>query len=305
MAKKFPETLLEFEHWFRTEEACRLYLAKLRWGGGFQCPRCGHRRAWLTSRGLYHCASCKADTSVTAGTIFERSRMPLRLWFRACWWITNQKSGVTALGLQRLLGLGSYETAWMCMHKLRRAMIRPGRERLTGDVEVDETLLGGVRKRPASRYQKAVIGIAAEIRGKGIGRIRLKVLPNDLENSIVTFVRHAVEPGAELFTDGAHAYKALVSHGYTHQRTIMQDIPRPKQSAALPRVHRVASLLKRWLLGIYQGRVSRRQLDHYLGEFAFRFNRRTSEHRGMLFYRLLQQCVLLPPSPYRKIVGAS
>lgn len=305
MAKKFPETLLEFEHWFRTEEACRLYLANLRWPEGFRCPRCEHDRAWITCRGLYHCARCKADISVTAGTVFERSRMPMRLWFRAAWWITNQKNGVTALGLQRLLGLGSYKTAWLCMHKLRRAMIRPGRERLTGAVEVDETLLGGARKKPASRYQKAVIGIAAEIRGEGIGRIRLKVLPNGLENSIVTFVRHAVEPGARLFTDGAHAYKALLPHGYSHRRTVMQNLPGEKQSAALPRVHRVAALLKRWMLGIYQGRVSRHQLDHYLDEFTFRFNRRTSEHRGMLFYRLLQQCVLLPPSSYRKVVGTS
>jgi len=305
MAKRFPETLLEFEHWFRTEEACRLYLAKLRWGAGFRCPRCEHGHAWITGRGLYHCARCRADTSVMAGTIFERSRLPLRLWFRAAWWITNQKSGVSALGLQRLLGLGSYETAWMCLHKLRRAMIRPGRERLTGQVEVDETLIGGVRKKPASRYHKAFVGIAAEIRGNGIGRIRLKVLPNDMENSIVTFVRYAVEPGAVLFTDGAHAYKALVDHGYKHQRSVMQGIPDKEQSAALPRVHRIASLLKRWSLGMHQGRVSRRQLDHYLGEFAFRFNRRTSEHRGMLFYRLLQQAVLVPPSPYGKIVGAS
>lgn len=242
---------------------------------------------------------------MTAGTVFGRSRMPLRLWFRAAWWITNQKSGVTALGLQRLLGLGSYETAWMCLHKLRRAMVRPGRERLTGQVEVDETLLGGIRKKPASRYQKSFVGIAAEIRGRGIGRIRLKSLPNDMENSIVTFVRHAVEPGTELFTDGAHAYKALLAHGYTQKRTVMRDLPAEKQSAALPRVHRVASLLKRWALGMHQGRASKRQLDHYLDEFAFRFNRRASEHRGMLFYRLMQQSVMHPATPYGRLVGAS
>lgn len=304
MRKRFPETLLEFEHWFRTEEACRGYLVALRWPDGFKCPRCAGNRAWLTARNLFHCARCKADISVTSGTIFERSRIPLRLWFRAAWWITNQKSGVTALGLQRLLGLGSYETAWLCLHKLRRAMVRPGRERLTGKVEVDETLLGGHKKRPASKYDKTFIGVAAEVRGDGIGRIRLKVLPNDQEHSIVTFIRHAVEPGSQLLTDGAHAYKALVPYGYRHQRTVLQDIAKDKWSAALPRVHRVASLLKRWALGTHQGRVSRRQLDHYLTEFVFRFNRRTSEHRGMLFYRLLQQCVLTPPSTYRKVIYA-
>jgi transposase-like protein len=242
---------------------------------------------------------------VSAGTIFEDSRLPLRVWFRAAWWMTNQKSGISALGLQRLLGLGSYRTAWMCLHKFRRAMIRPGREKLSGQVEVDETFFGGARKQKHFKRQKAVVGIAAEVRGKAIGRIRLKRIPNDTEQHIVNFVRGAVEPGAELLTDGAHAYKALVPFGYAHQRTVLQGLTPKEVSRALPRVHRIASLLKRWSLGAHQGRVSMRQLDHYLDEFAFRFNRRGSQHRGMLFYRLLQQSVVLHPEPYRKIAGHS
>jgi hypothetical protein len=301
MPKEYPGTLLEFEHWFRTEEACHDYLARLRWPEGFECPRCHHRKAWRTRRRLYQCLSCKASISVTSGTIFAHSRLPLKSWFRAAWWITNQKSGVSALGLQGLLGLGSYNTAWLCLHKLRRGMVRPGRELLSGRVEVDETLVGGLAKGNPSRHKKAVVMIAAEAKGAGIGRIRLQRILDSTEPAITTFVRKSVATGAELITDGSHAYKHLIPHGYTHDRNVLQHRGREASNAMLPRVHRIASLLKRWLLGVHQGRVSREQLDHYLDEFAFRFNRRLSTQRGMLFYRLLQQCAALPPTPYKEV----
>lgn len=227
--------------------------------------------------------------------------MPLRVWFRAAWWITNQKSGVSALGLQGLLGLGSYRTAWMCLHKLRRAMVRPSREVLSERVEVDETLVGGVKKGAHSRRDKTIVSIAAEIRGRGTGRIRLQRLPDDTEASIKSFILSTIAPGSALVTDGAHAYKALIPHGYCHDRTVQHGETAESLARILPRVHRVGALLKRWLLGIHQGRISPGQLDHYLEEFAFRFNRRSSPRRGMLFFRLLQQCVVVPPSPYRKI----
>jgi transposase-like protein len=305
VAKEYPGTLLEFEHWFRTDEACRDYLAQLRWPQGFECPQCRHKVAWRTKRGLYCCTSCKAATSVTAGTTFERSRLPLRSWFRAAWWLTNQKSGINALSLQRLLGLGSYETAWLCLHKLRRAMVRPGRELLSGRVEVDETLVGGLTKGNPSRHKKMVVIIAVEVKGAGMGRIRLQKIPDSTEPSITAFVRKSVATGSELITDGSHAYKHLIPHGYTHHRNVLQHRGREASNAMLPRVHRIASLLKRWLLGIHQGRVSRHQMDHYLNEFAFRFNRRLSPRRGMLFYRLMQQCVAVPAAPYSEVVGST
>lgn len=305
MAKAFPGTLLEFEHWFRSEEACRAFLANVRWPEGFRCPRCSSPKAWRTSRGLFHCSGCRRDISVTAGTMFQDSRLPLKVWFRAAWWITNQKSGLSALGLQRLLGLGSYETAWTCLHKLRRAMVRPGRELLSGQVEVDETLIGGLRKGNHSRRKKTLVSIAAEIRGKGIGRIRLAQIPDDTEPTIVAVARKMVAPGSELITDGSHAYKHLAPYGYTHQRNVLQHHGREASKMALPRVHRIASLLKRWLLGVHQGRVSRHQLDHYLDEFAFRFNRRSSAQRGMLFYRLIQQAAAIEPAPYKALTDSS
>lgn len=299
VAKEFPGTLLEFERWFRTEESCRAYLERIRWPEGFICPRCHARKAWRTKSGLFHCQGCYTNTYLTAGTVFHRSKVPLCLWYRAMWWMTNQKVGINAMGLQRLLGLPSYKTAWIMLHKLRRAMIRPGREQLSGDVEVDETLIGGLTPGNPARQAKNIVIIAAEIRGEGIGRIRLSKLPNDDGASIVGFVKNTVAKGSLIISDGAWAYSWLTKDGYRHRR-----IPRAG-SKELPRVHRIAALVKRWLLGTFQGRTSDKQLQPYLDEFAFRFNRRNSALRGQLFYRLLQQCAGRGPTPYRVMIEAS
>ena len=293
----YPRTLLEFERQFASEEACRAYLVQVRWPSGVRCLRCQHTNVWPTSRGLYHCARCGFQTSVLAGTIFQDTKQDLRLWFRAIWYVTNQKSGVSALGLQRALGLGSYQTAWSWLRKLRTAMVRPGREPLTEEVEVDETYVGGVAKGEGKRHlgeNKALVAIAAEVRGRGIGRIRLQRVPDASGKSLVSFVRKTVAPGAVVITDGWTAYPGLAQHGYTHRPRVVSGSGQTA-STLLPRVHRVAALLKRWLLGIHQGAVSREHLDAYLDEFTFRFNRRTSRWRGKLFYRLVQQAVQVPP----------
>jgi len=300
----YPRTLLEFEDRFRTEEACWAYLVRLRWPDGFRCPRCGSGKAWAVPRRLFQCRGCDAMVSVTAGTVFHRSHLPLRVWFLAMWWVTNQKSGLSALGLQRALGLGSYRTAWTCLQKLRRAMVRPGRERLTEEVEVDEIFVGGVEPGKGKRHlgeTKALVAVAAEVRGAGMGRIRLQRIPNASGASLGGFVQRVVEPGAVVITDGWTAYPGLADHGYTHQpRTVSGS--GQTASTLLPRVHRVAALLKRWLLGSHQGAVARAHLDAYLDEFTFRFNRRLSRHRGKLFYRLIQQAVVLTPTPYKRLV---
>lgn len=302
MSKEHPTSLLEFEHWFRTEEACREYLVRLRWPHGFECPRCGHKHAWRTQRGLFHCGGCRKDVSVTAGTIFHGSHICLRLWFRAMWWITNQKGGINALGLQRTLGLGGYKTAWSCLHRLRRAMVRPGRERLSGSVEIDETLVGGFSRGRGGIGSKTVVGIAAEIRGSGTGRIRLAQLPDSRSQSLTGFIKEAVLPGSEIVTDGAWAYQGLGALGYRHTPVVLDGKGKQASVHFLPRVHRVAALLKRWLLGIHHGRVSKKQLAAYLEEFSFRFNRRLSPDRGMLFRRLVEHAVLLPHVTYEAIV---
>jgi transposase-like protein len=303
---EYPRTLPEFDRWFSTEDACRQYLMRLRWPSGFRCPRCSSADAWLTQRGLMHCTSCDRQVSITAGTMFHGTRSSLRLWFQAMWWVTAQKNGASALGLQRILGLGSYETAWTWLHKLRRAMVRPGRDQLSGEVEVDETLVGGVEEGGGRRHvgKKALVVIATEIRGRAIGRIRLQCVRDSSAASILPFVRQAVAPGSLVVTDGLSTYAALPNAGYVHQRKVVRGSG-DAADVLLPRVHRVASLLKRWLLGTHQGRVERSHLPYYLDEFTFRFNRRASRHRGMLFYRLVQQALAVDPAPYGRLVGGS
>lgn len=256
----------------------------------------------MTRQGLLKCSRCGYKASVTAGTIFHRSHLSLRTWFRAMWWVTNQKQGISALGLQRLLGLGSYETAWACLQKLRRAMVRPGRDRLGGRVEVDETYVGGVEAGGGRRHlgNKALVAVAAQVDGEGIGRIRLGRIPDASSQSLNAFVKEVIEPGAAVITDGWEGYEGLEDLGYRHTPKVISGSGKTA-SAIFPRVHRVASLLKRWLLGTHQGGVSRDHLDVYLDEFTFRFNRRTSRHRGKLFYRLVEQAAAVAPTPYTRL----
>lgn len=305
MAEDYPRTILELEQRFATDEACRAYLFELRWPEGFVCPRCAGHSVWEASRGRLVCQSCRHQTSVTAGTIFQDTRKPLTLWFRAIWQVTSQKNGASAASVQRILGLRSYQTAWTWMHKLRRAMVRPGRDKLGGRVEIDETFVGGEDPRDGTWVEKkAVVVIAAEEDGSRIGRIRMATVPAPTRKSLHRFVSEVVEPGSVVHTDGRHAFEKLDELGYEHERTVLAN-QRGKEAATklLPRVHRVASLLKRWLIGTHQGAVSAEHLDYYLDEFTFRFNRRTSRSRGKLFYRLLQQAVQIAPSTYQSMVG--
>ena len=292
----------EFQDSFTTEDGCREYLFQLRWPEGFRCPRCGNRRAWAMQRRLFRCSECDLETSLTAGTVFQDTRKPLRLWFQAMWYVTNQKQGVNALGLQRLLGLGSYHTAWTWLHKLRRAMVRPGRDRLAGTVEVDETFLGGPEpgKRGRGAAGKVLVLVAAQEDGPRIGRIRLRRIADASGPTLEAAIQSMIAPGSTVRTDTWRGYNGLQARGYSHevirQETTLGD-------NLLPLANRVASLLKRWLLGTHQGAVRPSHLDYYLDEFTFRFNRRTSGSRGKLFYRLVQQALILDPVPAKLISG--
>src|ERR1700687_77258 len=208
----YPRTLGEFEARFATEEACRAYLCRLRWPDGFRC-RCGEANAWWTARGLWQCAACGAQTSVTAGTVFQDTRKPLRMWLHAMWWVTSQKTGASALGLQRVLGLGSYETAWGWLHKLRRAMVRPGRDKLSGRVEVDETQIGGPGYKGRGSPTKALVVIAAQEDGRGIGRIRMARVPDGSAQHLLGFIQGTVVPGGQVHTDGWKPYQGLAALG--------------------------------------------------------------------------------------------
>lgn len=290
----YPKTIMEFDERFATEEGCRQYLYQLRWPDGFRCPRCNHHEAWIKNNELYQCQKCGYRVSVIAGTIFQDTRKPLRLWFKAIWYITSQKHGVSALGLKRVLGLGSYRTAWTWLHKLRCAMVRPGRDRLSGIVEVDETYIGGEKpgKRGRGAAGKTLVFVAVEDKDNHVGRIRLQRVIDASAESLAKAVDATIEPGTTVRTDGWNGYNFLPPAGFpriiVRKDSIVGD-------NLLPLVNRVVSLLKRWLLGTHQGAVQPSHLDYYLDEFTFRFNRRASQFRGKLFYRLIQQAVALRP----------
>jgi transposase-like protein len=307
--RDYPRSAGEFQAWFATDADCLDYLDWLRWPDGFVCPRCGQAGGWGLADGRYKCGSCGARTSVTAGTLFDRRRTPLTVWFTACWMFAAQKDGVSALSLQRSLEIGSYPTAWAMLHRLRSVLVRPGRDRLTGTVEVDETFVGGEEaglRGGRARGKKALVGVAVEVKEpRGYGRCRMAILLDASAASLHPFVSENVEPGATVVTDAWQGYSGLAELGYTH-------IPRSQRAARargedpnelLPGVHRVTSLAKRWLLGTHQGSANEAHLQNYLNEFVFRFNRRRSRNRGLLFYRVLELAVSHDPVRYRDLVA--
>ena len=291
MTNDYPETMQEFMDRFPNEETCRRYLARVRWGDTFVCPFCSNKTAWSIRCEKFRCTACGRDISVTAGTVFQHTKIPLRLWFQAMWCFVSQKHGASALGLSRILGISRQKTGWNLLRKIRGAMIRKGRERLSGLVEVDEVFVGGVRPRIGGRSSlgKVLILIAAEDKAGVIGRIRIRVIHNASYPSLCSTIEEMVDPISTIRTDGWLGYRGIGKKGY-HHITIERNPSRPGDDPT-PLVHRIASLLKRWLLGTYQGGVQRESLQSYLDEFVFRFNRRTSRSRGKLFYRLIQNMV--------------
>jgi transposase-like protein len=306
--KHYPGSTGEFQSWFATDADCLDYLEWLRWPDGFVCPRCAHAGGWALGDGRYKCAACGARTAVTAGTLFDRRRTPLTVWFTACWMFAAQKDGVSALSLQRALEIGSYPTAWAMLHRLRSVLVRPGRDRLTGIVEVDETFIGGEEPGLSggrARGKKSLVGVAVEVKqSRGYGRCRMAILADASAASLHPFVTENVEPGATVITDAWQGYRGIDKLGYTHDRRSQRAARARGEDPGelLPGVHRIASLAKRWLLGTHQGSVDEAHLQSYLNEFAFRFNRRRSTSRGMVFYRVLELAIGHDPVRYRDLV---
>ncbi len=267
----YPGNLAEMMDMFPTEESCLEYLSIIRWPNGYECVRCSDKNSLKIGRGLYRCLGCKYECSAIAGTLFQDTHKPLRLWFQAIWYVVNQKNGVSALGLQKALGLGSYRTAWEWLHKLRRAMVRPGRDKLSGLVEANETLISGEHsgKRGRGAAGKTLILIAAEEKQGKVGRIRLKAIDNAGSLELNSAIKDMIEAGSEIRTDGWAGYKDLERQGYIHIAHSNNDA---KNNDNIPLVHLIASLLKRWLLGTHQGAISHKNLAYYLDEFTFRFN---------------------------------
>lgn len=298
---EIPKNQIEFEKMFTTEEQCIEYLNAMRFPDGYCCRKCQHKGYWLNKRGIMICKSCKDELSITAGTIFHRSKLPHVVIFRALWWMVAQKNGVSAVGLQRILGLGSYRTAWTWLHKFRRLMIVPGRDKLKGVVEVDETFVGGVKsgKRGRGAEGKLLVAIAVEIMEKGTGRVRMSLIEDASHTSLEKFIENNIETGSTVITDGWRGYTSISKKGY--KRKIEDTKKIFDENEILPNVHRVASLLKRWLIGTHQNFVGEFHLPYYLDEYTFRYNRRKSKSRGLLFQRLIEQGVIHVPVNYKQI----
>jgi transposase-like protein len=295
--RDYPRTYREFVKMFANEEACTIYLEQLRWPRGFNCPACGTTAVpWRQSRGRLVCAACRHQASVTAGTIFDKTRTPLTTWFEVAWHVTTAKNGLSAKTLERTLGT-TYRVAWAMLQRYRVAMVRTERERLSGEVEVDEAYVGGVEHggRHGRGASKCIVVIAVELRHpKGFGRARMRHVSDVSAASLLPFVCDAVAPGTVVLTDGWGGYNGLAKHGYERQKIVVSSSGDPAH-ISLPGAHRVTSLFKRWILGTHQGAVTADHLQSYLEEFTFRFNRRTSRSRGLVFRRLLEQAVVTGP----------
>ena len=294
--------------WFRTDADCLDYLEWLRWPDGFVCPSCGHEGGWRLGDGRFMCPACSTRSSVTAGTIFDRTRTPLTIWYTACWLFATGKDGISALSLKRVLEISSYQTAWAMLHRLRSVLVRPGRDLLSGTVQVDETYIGGAEPGLAggrARGKKVLTGIAVEVHEpRGLGRCRMSPLADASAETLHAFVMDHVEPGSTIITDGWPAYQGLAQLGYEHDRR-SQGAARARgddPNKLLPAVHRVVSLAKRWLLGTHQGAAD--STSHYLNEFVFRFNRRRSRSRGMVFYRVLELAVAHEPMRFQDLIAS-
>ena len=307
--RDFPRSTGELLAWFSRDSDCLDYLEWLRWPGGFVCPACGLGGGWRLGDGRWQCSGCGSRTSVTAGTVFDRTRTPLTVWFNAAWLFATSKDGVSALSIQRTLEIGSYQTAWAMLHRLRSVLVRPGRDLLTGTVEVDETFIGG--EEPGlpggrARGKKVLTAVAVEVHApRGYGRCRMTPIPDASAASLHAFVTDNIATGATVLTDGWTGYQGLDRLGYDHERR-NQSAARARgedPAALLPGVHRVASLAKRWLLGTHQCAIDDAHLPAYLDEFVFRFNRRTSRSRGLLFYRVMQLAVDHDPVRYRDLIA--
>jgi transposase-like protein len=304
---RFPTTLFEFMELFPDEAACVSYVRRSRWPRGFRCPRCEHRRSyWIESRRLDQCVRCRYQASLTAGTVLHRSRLPLRVWFLAIFYVARHKQGISALQLQRDTGVGSYQTAWTLLHKLRSTLSADPGRLLTGRVEADETYLGAPHEKGRAggraRGRKILVGAVVERKRRG-GQLRLGILESHTyERDLGPFVRGAIEaPNTTVRTDGLDGYRPLAAAGIGHER-IVQGLDRSRAVKLFPWSHAVFSNLKSWLRGTFHG-VSRKHLPRYLDEFAYRFNQRTRPRE--LFVHVLERALAADPLPYHRLVAES
>lgn len=313
--KDYPNNLMQFMEHFQTEKDCLQYLASIRWRDGFECSKCGHNRYWFDKRNRFICANCRSHASVRAGTVMQDTKLKAKTWLTAMWLFAAQKDGISAKSLQDNLGINSYQSAWLLLHKLRVAMIRSDREPLSGIIEVDEEYIGGRKeggKRGRGSDNKKIVAIAVQLekiesdktidslRDYRLAKIRAKHIDSASKEELHTFITENVAPGSTLYRDDWSGYRGIDEFGY--KSVIFKTSKTDDENEKLPHVHLAISLLDRWILGTYQGRIDEYHLQAYLEEFTFRFNRKMSKHRGLLFYRLAQGAMSTIPHPYERLI---
>lgn len=306
--RDYPNTYKEFTQMFPDDTACAAFLERLRWPEGFLCPICQSasipwKATWKENSYRLLCPICHHKTSMTAGTIFDKTRTPLSTWFEAAWHVNTAKNGMSAKTLERTIGI-NYKVAWMMLHRFRVAMVNTERSKLSGVVEIDESFVGGEEQgsKRGRGTNKSIVVIAVEIKQpKGFGRVRMRHIPDCSGESLLPFACDVIVPGSVVRTDGWTGYNRLSDHGFIRD-IIVQSSSSDPAHVSMPGVHRIASLLKRWILGTHQGSVLPPHLQSYLEEFTFRFNRRTSRSRGLVFRRLLEQAVITKPTTMADVI---
>ena len=298
--KKIPENEEEFQDIFASEDACRDFLFSVRWPEGFKCPGCGGKKAWLNSRNLIVCSKCGYQGSLTSGTVMHGTKKPLRMWFRAIWWACCHRAGGSARELQKLLGLGSYQTAWAWMQKLRMAMIASDNDKCKTLVEAGVAVTGGPDASPELRFhnEKIVIAGVVEVNGPSdheSGRLKLRYITEESDEAIMNFLKETTAPGTRIITDSNPIFEAVTSWGFVHE---------PFPGRAVPRhLHYLLRQLRRWILDVHKGAVALKHLQNYLDEFSFRHNWQESRRVEDIFVRILQGSISSDAIPYWQLVG--
>ena len=314
---KYPKNIIEFMDRFPTDIECRKYLLSIRWEDGFFCPTYGHNEYWTNEESSYCiCCKCRYRISLLAGTIMQDSKLPVRIWLTAMWLFVTQKDGISAKSLQENLGLRSYKSAWSLLHKLRIAMVRSDREKLSGIIEVDEEYIGGTLeggKRGRGSENKQLVAVAVQLdkisgdnpdrpllRDYRLSKIRAKHIPSASKVELHAFIKENITQGSTLIRDDWSGYYGIDDEGY-HSK-ITKTSKSTSEEDKLPHIHLAISLIKRWILGTYQGSIDEYNLQTYLEEFTFRFNRKTSHNRGWLFYKMLQGAMATEPHIYESLL---
>lgn len=298
---QIPKTQKEFDDKFLSEQACRDFLFQVRWPEGFKCKACKSQKAWINSRNLIVCANCGYQSSLTSGTVMHGTKKPIRLWLKAIWWICNSTRGGSAKELQSLLSLGSYQTAWVWMQKLRKAMIVADFEKCRMMVELGIAAVGGAKAKPEIRFLNepaSVVGVVELKKSEfeNNGRINLAKVPDNFSKSTLEeFIKENIETGTTIITNSDPLFQFINQMDFIHEQYEGKATPAHLKHHMLK--------LKNWLMHVHKGAIASKHLQNYLDEYTFRNNIKGRDKRINIFLKMLQGSVSETAKPYWQLVG--